>query len=53
MIDNGLGFALVPWTPAIESHLGRHIAGVSPGRARGSNGVSGATGCEGRFIWKW
>jgi hypothetical protein len=25
MIDNGLGFVLVPWTPA----LGRHVAGVA------------------------
>jgi len=29
MIDNGLGFALVPWTPTLEPHLGRHVAGVA------------------------
>jgi len=29
MIDNGLGFALVPWTPTLEKHLGRHVAGVA------------------------
>jgi len=29
VIDNGLGFALVPWTPALEGHLGRHVAGVA------------------------
>jgi hypothetical protein len=29
MIDNGLGFALVPWTPALDRHLGRHVAGVA------------------------
>jgi hypothetical protein len=29
MIDNGLGFALVPWTPALDKHLGRHVAGVA------------------------
>jgi Protein of unknown function (DUF3363) len=29
MIDNGLGFALVPWTPTLERHLGRHVAGVT------------------------
>ena len=27
MIDDGLGFQLVPWTPSIEKHLGRHISG--------------------------
>jgi type IV secretory pathway VirD2 relaxase len=32
MIDNGLGFQLVPWTPAIEPKLGRHVSGmVAPG----------------------
>ena len=29
MIDNGLGFALVPWTPEIDWHLGRHVGGVA------------------------
>ena len=29
MIDDGLGFTLVPWTPALEGHLGRQIAGVA------------------------
>jgi Protein of unknown function (DUF3363) len=29
MIDNGLGFALVPWTPALDRYLGHHIAGVA------------------------
>jgi hypothetical protein len=28
MIDDGLGFQLVPWRPALEQHLGRHISGV-------------------------
>ena len=28
MIDNGLGFELVPWKPALEAHLGRHVSGV-------------------------
>jgi len=32
MIDDGLGFQLVPWRPALESQLGRQVAGVmSPG----------------------
>jgi type IV secretory pathway VirD2 relaxase len=43
MIHNGLGFALVPWTPALDSQLGKHISGVmrrdgvdwSMGRGRG------------------
>lgn len=29
MIDNGLGFQLVPWTPPLEKKLGQHIAGVA------------------------
>ena len=29
MIDNGLGFALVPWTPPLEKHLGHHISGIA------------------------
>ena len=29
MIDDGLGFSLVPWTPTLERHLGRQIAGVA------------------------
>ena len=28
MIDNGLGFELVPWKPALEEHVGRQVAGV-------------------------
>lgn len=32
MIDDGMGFQLVPWRPAIEQHLGRHITGtMGPG----------------------
>src|SRR6516165_991351 len=33
MIDDGLGFQLVPWRPALEQHLGQHVSGVmTPGR---------------------
>ena len=28
MIDNGLGFQLVPWRPALEKELGREVRGV-------------------------
>ena len=28
MIDAGLGFELVPWKPALEEHVGRHVSGV-------------------------
>ena len=35
MINDGLGFQLVPWTPSIEKRLGKHISGV----ARGNGGV--------------
>jgi type IV secretory pathway VirD2 relaxase len=32
MIDNGLGFNLVPWTPSIERQIGRQVSGlVRPG----------------------
>lgn len=32
MIDDGLGFQLVPWRPALERHLGQQVAGtLSPG----------------------
>ncbi len=31
MLDNGLGFALVPWRPVIEQALGRKIAAVMRG----------------------
>ena len=29
MIDDGLGFSLVPWQPALEQRIGRHISGVA------------------------
>ena len=29
MIDDGLGFQLVPWSPSLEKQLGRHVAGVA------------------------
>ena len=35
MIDDGLGFQLVPWTPSLEKHLGRHVSGA----ARNDGGV--------------
>lgn len=28
MIDDGLGFQLVPWRPALEQKLGQHVAGT-------------------------
>ena len=32
MIDEGLGFQLVPWRPALDQHLGQHITGnMTPG----------------------
>jgi type IV secretory pathway VirD2 relaxase len=35
MIDDGLGFQLVPWSPSLEKQLGRHVSGV----ARHNGGV--------------
>jgi hypothetical protein len=29
VIDNGLGFALVPWTVELDGQLGRHVTGVA------------------------
>jgi type IV secretory pathway VirD2 relaxase len=32
MIDDGMGFVLVPWRPALDKHLGEHVmGGVKPG----------------------
>jgi hypothetical protein len=32
MIDDGIGFQLVPWRPALERQLGREVSGVmAPG----------------------
>ena len=28
MIDDGLGFQLVPWSPSLEKQLGRHVSGL-------------------------
>ncbi len=34
MIDDGLGFQLVPWRPVLEQHLGQHVTGTkTPGGA--------------------
>jgi type IV secretory pathway VirD2 relaxase len=40
MIDDGLGFQLVPWTPALEKQLDRHVSGV----ARGDGGIDWSFG---------
>jgi type IV secretory pathway VirD2 relaxase len=29
MIDDGLGFSLVPWTPSLERHLNREVLGIA------------------------
>jgi hypothetical protein len=29
MIDDGLGFTLVPWSPSLERHLGRQVSGIA------------------------
>jgi type IV secretory pathway VirD2 relaxase len=29
MIDDGLGFQLVPWTPSLEKKLGQHVSGMT------------------------
>jgi len=29
MIDDGLGFTLVPWSPSLENQLGKHVSGFA------------------------
>lgn len=29
MIDDGLGFQLVPWRPALEQQFGKHVSGIA------------------------
>src|ERR1700730_5097291 len=29
MIDDGLGFSFVPWTPLLERHLGHEVSGIA------------------------
>jgi hypothetical protein len=31
MIDDGLGFSLVPWSPSLERQLGRDVSGLAHG----------------------
>jgi len=31
MIDDGLGFQLVAWSPSLEKHIGGHVSGVARG----------------------
>jgi hypothetical protein len=40
MIDGGLGFQLVPWTPSLEKQLDRHVSGV----ARNDGGIDWSLG---------
>ncbi|MET3354255.1 UNVERIFIED_ORG: type IV secretory pathway VirD2 relaxase [Xanthobacter viscosus] len=40
MIDDGLGFQLVPWTPSVEKQLGKHVSGV----ARADGGIDWSFG---------
>jgi type IV secretory pathway VirD2 relaxase len=40
MIDNALGFQLVPWSPSLDRQMGRHISGVM----RGDGGVDWSFG---------
>jgi type IV secretory pathway VirD2 relaxase len=40
MIDDGLGFQLVPWSPSLERHLGKPVSGI----ARADGGVDWSFG---------
>ena len=45
MIDNGLGFALVPWTPVLDRYLAHHITGVG----KESGGIDWTFGRKARW----
>jgi hypothetical protein len=50
MIDDGLGFSLVPWHTVLEQRLGRQVAGVAtPGGA--IDWTFGRT--RGLGLWAW
>ncbi|MGO4339330.1 relaxase/mobilization nuclease domain-containing protein [Labrys sp. KB_33_2] len=40
MLDDGLGFQLVPWSPSVEKQLGKHVSGV----ARDDGGIDWSFG---------
>lgn len=40
MIDNGLGFQLVPWSPSLEKKLGQDVSGL----VRGTGGIDWSFG---------
>ena len=40
MINDGLGFQLVPWSPSLERNLGKHVSGI----ARADGGVDWSFG---------
>ncbi|MQA67541.1 MAG: DUF3363 domain-containing protein, partial [Alphaproteobacteria bacterium] len=40
MIDDGLGFQLVPWSPSLEKKIGQHVSGL----ARSDGGVDWSFG---------
>ena len=39
LIDDGLGFSLVPWSPSLERYLGRQVSGTAQ-----SNGIEWSLG---------
>jgi hypothetical protein len=53
MIDDGLGFQLVPWRPALEQRLGQQVSGTLTPRG-GSTGASSASAdlaCSCHSVW--
>jgi hypothetical protein len=42
MIDDGLEFSLVPWTPSLDNQIGKHVSGLM----RGDGGVDWSFGRE-------
>jgi Protein of unknown function (DUF3363) len=53
MIDDALGFQLVPWRPALEQRLGQQVSGTLTPRG-GSTGASSASAdlaCSCHLVW--
>ena len=47
MIDDGLGFQLVPWSPSLERRHGQHVSGL----ARDDGGVDWGFGRNRGLSW--
>jgi len=51
MIDDGLGFSLVPWSQSLDRHVGRHVSGIA--RKRSVDGVLEEGRPSADLIWHY